>query len=137
MTGSRPVLVVDDDEYILDFVRMALEDEGYEVIVAAHGGEAMEKLLEIRPCLILLDMRMPHMNGWEFASAYRSAYQERSPIVVMTAGRDAEEKASEVSAMGYIGKPFELEDLIQTVKKYALNGAADFDRDSTGRDPKA
>ena len=61
------VLVVDDDYAVLDAVRDTLEDEGYEVSIAANGREALNELrLRGRPCLILLDLMMPIMNGWEF-----------------------------------------------------------------------
>ena len=65
------VLVVDDDESIRQIVRMCLGDEGYEVFEAANGLDALALLPDCRPDLILLDLRMPVMDGWEFARRYR------------------------------------------------------------------
>src|SRR5215831_1101628 len=85
MGNRAPILVVDDDPAIRAFVQLALEDTGYEVIVATDGLDALEAIREREPGLILLDMRMPRMNGWEFAAAYRREWSPRAPIVIMTA----------------------------------------------------
>ncbi len=122
VSQSKPILVVDDDEAILDIVEMTLDDEGYDVTRAQDGSEALRALESLDPDLILLDMRMPVMNGWEFAETYRQKFPHRSPIVVMTAGQDAAEKCAEIHADGCLAKPFDLNDLIVTVKRYARNG---------------
>jgi len=115
--GSRaPILVVDDDPAIRAFVQLALEDTGYEVIVATDGLDALEAIREREPGLILLDMRMPRMNGWEFAAAYRREWSPRAPIVIMTAGREA--TLSEVGAAGWLGKPFDLEQLLSSARQH-------------------
>ena len=81
------VLIVDDDYSVLDAVRETLEDEGYEVSIAANGLEALKDLREGgRPCLILLDLMMPVMNGWEFRREQLSDSLLASiPTVIVTA----------------------------------------------------
>jgi CheY-like chemotaxis protein len=120
VADARPVLVVDDDPAIAEVVAGALEDEGYPVAVAHNGAEALKQVEARPPRLILLDMRMPVMNGWEFADAYRARSAERAPIVVMTAGRDAAQKARDIDADGYIAKPFDLDEILETVTRHAL-----------------
>jgi CheY-like chemotaxis protein len=68
--------------------------------------------------LILLDMRMPVMDGWTFASAYRAAMGPHVPIVVLSAARDAAERAAQIHAEGFLGKPFDLDDLLSMVAQY-------------------
>jgi two-component system, chemotaxis family, chemotaxis protein CheY len=94
-----------------------LEFEGYEVEAAMDGAEGLEVLERIRPTLILLDMRMPVLNGWDFARIMK----ERGinvPVLVMTAAQDARRWAQEIGADGYIAKPFHLLDLLDSVEKY-------------------
>ena len=117
----RPVrtLVVDDDHDIAELVRLALTDEGYEVVIASNGSSALQATLETAFDLILLDMRMPVMDGWEFAREYRSRAGPRAPVIVITAARDAAERAAEIDADGYLSKPFSLEELLDIVDHHA------------------
>jgi len=110
-------LVVDDDPGIVGFLELALEDEGYRVRAAVNGREALSRVSEGRPDLILLDMNMPGMNGWEFCSELRERGPDFSsiPIVVMTAARDASLRSREVGAQGFLGKPFDLDQLFRTI----------------------
>jgi two-component system chemotaxis response regulator CheY len=115
--GRGPILVVEDDPAILSSVVDILEFEGYEVEAAMDGAEGLEVLERIRPTLILLDMRMPVLNGWDFARIMK----ERGinvPVLVMTAAQDARRWAQEIGADGYIAKPFHLLDLLDSVEKY-------------------
>jgi CheY-like chemotaxis protein len=118
------VLVVDDDTSILDTVSAILSGEGYDVVSAASGQEALDAVARKRPVVILLDMRMPGMDGWAVARALRS--QGISvPIVVMTAAESAKRWADEVGAEGYLAKPFGLDDLLTTVQRFrGLGGPA-------------
>ena len=68
--AARPILVVDDDPEILAMLRDFLESEGLAVRTAANGAEALEALDEVMPALILLDMRMPVLDGWAFAKRF-------------------------------------------------------------------
>lgn len=114
----RRTLVVDDDRDIAELVRLALTDEGYDVVVATNGSAALEALLAAPFDLILLDMRMPVMDGWEFAQAYQATAEPRAPVIVVTAARDTAERAAEINADGFLAKPFSLEELFETVSRH-------------------
>lgn len=118
---QNTVLVVDDDTSILDTVSSILSGEGYDVVSAATGQEALAAVAHKQPLLILLDMRMPVMDGWAVARALR----ERGinvPIVVMTAAESAKRWADEVGAEGYLAKPFGLDELLATVERFRKPG---------------
>jgi CheY-like chemotaxis protein len=116
-TAARPILVVDDDPEILAMLRDFLESEGLAVHTAANGAEALDALDEVMPALILLDMRMPVLDGWAFAERFH----ERAltyPIVVMTAAESARRWAEEIGATGYIAKPFDVNELLETIERH-------------------
>lgn len=117
--SAKPVLVVEDDPDMRQLVEEILTDEGYRVHTAGDGQAALDEVARELPAMILLDMRMPRMNGWEFARAFRERYGRRAPIVVLTAAADARARAAEIEADGYLGKPFELTDLVRTVGRFA------------------
>ena len=112
------VLLVEDEVSIAGLVRQLLTVEGIEVRTAANGRQALAALADKPARLILLDMRMPVMNGWEFAAAYRESPPPHAPIVVMSAGRDVARKAADVAAAAFIAKPFDLDELVRLVKRY-------------------
>jgi CheY-like chemotaxis protein len=122
MAAAKTVLVVDDEMDIRSVVEMMLTDAGYEVTTAEDGAEALRVVDQTLPAVILLDMRMPVMDGWEFARRFRERYNHSAPIIVMTAAENAEARAAEVDAEDYIGKPFDLRGLVRVVNRYA-NGA--------------
>src|SRR5687767_10201174 len=115
MTRQR-ILVADDDAVIREAVTEILEIEGYRVLTAADGLEALRLLRQDPPALLILDMRMPGLNGWEVAAEMRSLAID-VPILVMTAARDARAWAAEVAASGYLAKPFELQALVDAVER--------------------
>ncbi len=119
MTAQRrPVLVVDDDAVVREMVVLMLEDAGYQVVAAGDGHEALEQVSQEMPALILLDMRMPRMNGWEFARVFRERHNHHAPIIVLTAAEDARQRAADARAEGYLGKPFNLDELILIVERH-------------------
>ena len=119
VTMAQPrILVVDDDTSIRSFVEMALDSVGYAVSTAGNGSEALEVTDQVQPDLILLDMRMPVMDGWTFAKKYRQQDGPHAPIVVITAATDAGQRAAEIEADGFLGKPFDLDDLLKLVSRY-------------------
>lgn len=118
---QNTVLVVDDDTSILDTVSSILSGEGYDVVSAATGQEALAAVARRQPLLILLDMRMPVMDGWAVARALREQ-GIKVPIVVMTAAESAERWADEVGAEGYLAKPFGLDELLATVERFRNPG---------------
>lgn len=113
------VLVVEDEPSIRDAVAEVLAMEGYAVRTAANGAEALEAIQGELPRLIVLDMRMPVMDGWAFAQEL----SERGlgiPILVLTAAHNARNWAQEVGAAGYLPKPFDVVELIDAVEKLCL-----------------
>lgn len=118
-TKRRPILVVDDDETILSSIEFLLDEEGYAVVTALNGQDALRCAAQHHPRLILLDMKMPVMDGWAFAAAYRQQPGPHAPIIVMTAARDTRTRAAEINADGYIAKPFDLDKLLDIVRRHA------------------
>ena len=114
---SDHVLVVDDDPNITAAVRDGLEWEGYRVTTVNNGAEALRHVELDPPALILLDMRMPGMTGWEFAERYR-ATGIAAPVVVMTAAANARSWAEEIQADAVLAKPFTLDDLFAAVSRW-------------------
>ena len=119
MTLKGPVLVVDDDEAIRQVVGMALSDEGYEVLTASDGADALLLAGQRTPRVILLDMRMPVMDGWQFARAYRQTPGSHAPIVVVTAAAEAARRAMEIEAEDVLPKPFRIDELLTVIHRYA------------------
>ena len=118
--NSGPILVVDDDPNILDVVSELLDMEGYRVATAANGAEALQFVETQHPSLVLLDMRMPVLDGWGFAKELR-ARGVKLPILVMTAAQNARVWAEEIGAQGYVAKPFEVPALLDAVEKLRAN----------------
>jgi len=112
MTARHLVLVVDDDPDILDAICDILLAEGYRVVPARNGLEALERVRAEWPALILLDLMMPVMDGLSFAHALREGYgNHRIPIVVISAdGNPA--RAASIGAQGYLAKPFDIDTLL-------------------------
>jgi CheY-like chemotaxis protein len=117
------VLVVDDDADIRGLVAGALLDEGYEVTTAPDGLVALERVCSYVPDVILLDMHMPRMNGWQFADAYRALPGPHAPIIVFTAGSSAATCARDIRAADALGKPFDLDDLSALVRHYSAGAS--------------
>ncbi len=119
------VLVVDDDPDILEALSEILEAEGFEIRRARNGKEALDRLEPEPPNLILLDLMMPVMDGWEFAQRMRQKPPEvaRIPLIVLSADRNVGSKAADIGAVGHLAKPFELNDLLDMVRR-SLNPAA-------------
>jgi two-component system, chemotaxis family, chemotaxis protein CheY len=111
-------LVVDDDHDIGEMVRLALTDEGYEVVLTANGSDALAATLDNHFDVILLDMRMPIMDGWSFADEYRTQPGPHAPVIVVTAARDAADRAAEIAADGYLSKPFSLDELFDVLHQH-------------------
>jgi urea transport system substrate-binding protein len=119
MTEARQpiILVVEDDEYCRDLVEQILGMNGYLVQGAANGLEALRMLETTAPDLILLDMKMPVMNGWEFSRRLKEQRDRTIPFVIVSAAEDIQLRAQETGADGWLEKPFELTDLLNTVER--------------------
>lgn len=109
------ILVADDDPELVAIVEVALSSRGYRIATAKHGREALERIEQERPALVLLDMTMPIMDGWTFARALRERHGRGIPIVVMTALKDSQLRSDEVGAEAELGKPFELQTLYDVI----------------------
>jgi CheY-like chemotaxis protein len=110
LLGRPPlgVLVVDDDTAIRDLVTAALLDEGYEVVAAVNGAQALERLRDFRPDVILLDIQMPEMDGPTFADRYRRTPEPHAPIVVFSAAGSLAEWTERIGAAAAVDKLFDL-----------------------------
>ncbi len=116
------VLVVDDDPFIRHLVELALVGEGYTVDQAADGRRALERVALAPPSLVLLDLNMPGMNGWEVHARLRETHPQ-VPVVYMTANLSTPDEARRHGAAGYLPKPFDIDDLLQTVEQVARTAA--------------
>jgi CheY-like chemotaxis protein len=117
------VLVVDDDPDILEALSEILEAEGFEIRRARNGKEALDRLEPDAPQLILLDLMMPVMDGWEFAQRMRQKPNvAKIPIIVLSADRNVGSKATDIGAVGHLAKPFELNDLLDMVRRALRQG---------------
>jgi len=115
---TRRILLVEDDADVRGALAALLEGEGYQVVEAAHGGEALAHLRATTFCLILLDLMMPVMNGWQFrAEQLKDPALAAVPVVVVTADNSVAEKAAEVGAAGYLLKPIDFSELLAHVER--------------------
>ena len=123
------ILVVEDDDAIRTLVAEVLEDDGYRVREATNGAEALERLREERPDLIVLDLMMPVMDGWTFVNECRRLrWCGEVPIVVTSASHDLPRTAEQLRSLGVrncLAKPFELDGLLELVERYAPPAGAE------------
>ena len=114
------VLIVDDDERLREYVRVNLEMEGYTVREAGSAAEGMSALEESRPDLILLDVMMPQVDGWEMLQRVHERHGVGAIPVVMFSGKVDERAAGEAAergAQGFIGKPFDPQELVARTRQ--------------------
>ncbi|MEK6304417.1 MAG: response regulator transcription factor [Acidobacteriota bacterium] len=117
-TRTRNVVIVEDDEDIAESIRYNLEREGFRVRVAATGEDALNLILDRPPSLILLDLNLPHMSGFEMCRRLRAeAPTARVPILILTARTDESDKVLglNIGADDYITKPFGMRELVARV----------------------
>lgn len=116
---DRTVLVVDDDPNALDIVRTFLESKGYSVATAKDGNEALALLEDVQPALVLLDVMMPGMDGWEVARVIKNHPGfGRTRVIMLTARSDFADKHEglRAGADDYIVKPIQLRELGERVE---------------------
>jgi excisionase family DNA binding protein len=114
------VLIVDDDERVREYVRVNLEMEGYAVREAGSADEGLGVLEEVSPDLILLDVMMPQVDGWEMLRRVQERHGVGAIPVVMFSGKANEQSAQEATArgaQGFVGKPFDPQQLIEHAKQ--------------------
>ena len=118
--GRRRILIVDDDERLREFVRVNLEMEGYAVREAASVEQGLAALEEEPPDLILLDVMMPQVDGWEMLRRVHERHGVGAIPVIMFSGKVDDESlqtATSRGAQGFIGKPFNPQQLIESTKQ--------------------
>ena len=115
---SRSIVIVEDDEDIADSIRYNLDREGFRVRVAPSGEDALHLILDRPPNLVLLDLNLPHMNGFEICRRLRAeAATSRVPILILTARTGEADKVLglNLGADDYITKPFSMRELVARV----------------------
>lgn len=132
-TTSRKyrILVVDDERRMVGFIRLNLEQDGFEVIEAFNGNDALERLRDSLPDLILLDVMMPDIDGFEVLRTIREVSQV--PIIMLTAKGEEDDKVKglELGADDYVTKPFSPRELVSRVKAVLRRGST-FEEDEEG-----
>src|ERR1700730_10940030 len=116
---DRLVLIVDDDPDILQPLGLCLSTEGDRVLMAANGEEALELLKSERPDVILLDLMMPVMDGWQFVAEMDARGQRGAPLLILSADRAVQGHAGNLKASGHLAKPFDLDELLTKVQQSA------------------
>ncbi len=113
---QKKVLIVDDEKNIVDIIAFNLKKEGFLVIKAGDGEEGLRKTFELKPDIILLDIMMPKMDGYETCKKIREKLQ--TPIIMLTARAEEVDKVLglELGADDYVTKPFGIRELVARVK---------------------
>ena len=123
MSGSLGrVLVVDDDDVIRQLITVNLELEGFEVATAVDGQDCLDKVKDVRPHVVTLDIMMPRLDGWEAASRLRADPETADVKVVLLSARAQEadlERGSRIGVDAYLTKPFDPDELIEVVRRLA------------------
>jgi len=118
MQHHHAILVVEDDYSMRNVVAEFLSIEGFDVVEAADGVEALEQIDRARPCLVVLDLMLPGLGGPDVAYTLRERGEE-TPVVVVSAARDADQLAREIDAVACLRKPFQVEDLLSAIRDHA------------------
>ena len=110
------VLIVEDDPNIRELLQLYLEKDGYAVTLAADGGQGLEKFRSIKPDLVLLDVMMPVLDGWEVCKAIRQ--ESNIPVIMLTAKGETDDKVMglKTGADDYVTKPFEMKELLARIE---------------------
>lgn len=117
--SPNSILIIDDDAAILEMLREFLWSEGYDAIPVSMGSAAVARAIASPPGLILLDLMMPEMSGWQVIAALRAAPETRSvPVILLSARRDLAAAAHDLDVVTYLEKPFELDELLALVARY-------------------
>lgn len=118
---AAPILVVEDHADTRDMVAALLSSEGYTVVTAENGRRGLDELETARPCLVLLDLSMPVMTGWEFRNAQLSLHDQQlasTPVLLLTAIPDPEAAARQLHVDGVIPKPLDYDRLLDIIRAH-------------------
>jgi DNA-binding response OmpR family regulator len=118
MAEGKTILVVDDDQEMVDGLRIVLEKHGYRVITARDGQQGKQQVYNQRPDLMILDMMMPRMGGYPVLEHFKGK-PDAPPIIMITANEGSRHKAyaEYLGVIDYIRKPFAMERLLESVEK--------------------
>lgn len=117
--NPKAILVVDDESAILDMIAELLGYEGYDVVTTSQGRVALARAKTDPPALILLDLMMPGMSGWQVIDALKASPQTRAiPVVVISAQRDLPTTAAELGIVTFLAKPFDIDELLGIVRQH-------------------
>jgi len=116
--ATANVLIIEDDAVVREFYTAALESAGYRVCAAPNGLAALSQIDHDAPDLILLDLLMPVMAGWEFLSLYRERSGPHAPVIVCAATGMFEDSAIKAGATAFLPKPVDLDDLLTAVARH-------------------
>ena len=113
---NQKILIVDDDQNICELLRLYLAKEGYETLIAHDGEKALELFEQNKPNMVLLDVMMPKMDGWEVCRRIRA--QANTPIIMLTAKGETFDKVLglELGADDYVVKPFDSKEVVARIK---------------------
>ena len=122
---AQTILVVDDESKLRDLIRVYLEQEGYRVVEAGHGREALYVARVEKPDLVILDVMMPEMGGFEFMRAFGK--EASTPVIMLTAKVDDSDKivGLELGADDYVTKPFNVRELVKLAAELIATGDAE------------
>jgi len=121
METERPILVIEDHEDTRHMVQTALECDGFKTVGAPDGLRGLQALRQYRPCMILLDLSMPVMDGWKFRSEQQHLSDPELagvPVVVLSALLDCQEHGCNLGAADVIPKPIDLDRMLRVVEAH-------------------
>ncbi len=117
--ATHRILIVDDDPQLCEFVAMALAEQGYETVTAADGMQALSLVAKAPPALLIIDIGMPGLSGEQLAAKVCELAAAPVPCIIMSGSVLERTETGEASVVGYLPKPFELDDLFRMVRQYA------------------
>jgi CheY-like chemotaxis protein len=120
VAGAGRVLVVDDDDVIRQLITVNLELEGFDVVTAVDGQDALDKVKDAQPRVITLDVMMPRLDGWEAAARLRSDPETAHIKVILLSARAQEadlQRGERIGVDAYLTKPFDPDELIDLVRR--------------------
>lgn len=124
MSVKKTILLVDDEKDLLETMEMALESQGFNVITAFDGEEGLAKAVSEKPDIIILDLMMPKMNGYQVCWELKNREETKSlKVIMLTAKTQESDKfwGFETGADDYVTKPFEMSELIKKITKFVQN----------------
>ena len=136
--AKKKILIVDDEVDLVKLLKTELEDKGYDVVIAMNGEEGVRATLLEKPDLLILDIMMPVMDGYEALSRLRNNERtKRLPVIILSAKGETYSilDLQKLGATDYLIKPFESEELLETIQKYLGGGQGFLARKIGGSEP--